>query len=191
VRKVDGTTGVITTVAGNGDHGFGGDGGQATGAALAQPLGLALDEDGAKLYIADSYNSVVRQVDLNTGVITTLAGIGPGSTPTTPGEGDSGPATSAPLHAPSGVAVDADGHVFIADQPACRIRRVDADTGLISTVAGTSWGGFGGDEGPAVSALLDNPFDVDVDGQGNLYISDLNNLRVRRVDAAGRRWRFQ
>jgi len=184
IRRVDAASGIITTVAGSGTHGWGGDGGPATDAELAQPLGLALDPEGRLLYIADSYNSVVRRVDLEAGTISTFAGIGQSHTPTSPGEGDWGPATQAPLHAPSGVAVDADGHVYIADQPACRIRRVDVDTGIITTVAGTSWGGFSGDGGPAVAALLDNPFDVDVDAQGNLYISDLNNLRVRKVDAA-------
>lgn len=167
IRKVSG--GIITTVAGNGTYGFSGEGGLAVNASLAQPTGLALDQAGA-LYIADVGNSRVRKVSGS--IITTVAGGGTDS-----GDGES--ATSAELIAPTGVAVDSAGDLFIADSADERVRRVSG--GVIATVAGTGNGGFSGDGGQAISAELNDPTGVAVDSADNVYIADLLNNRIREV----------
>src|SRR5205814_1582237 len=155
------TTQVITTVAGNGTR-FSGDGGPATFATLFQPGGVVADAAG-NLFISDSRNNRVRRVDSVTQMITTVAGTG------NPGfSGDGGPATSAQLEGPSGVAIDTTGNLFIADQSGW-VRRVDAATQVITTVAGNGNQGFSGDGGPATSAGLD-PVGVAVDSTGNLFI---------------------
>ena len=182
IRKVD-AAGGISTVAGDGTQGFGGDGGPAVEAFLSFTSAVALDAavalDGAgNLYIADAGNQRIRKVDA-AGVITTVAGDG------TPGfGGDGGPAVAARLNGPRGVALDAAGNLYIADLGNQRIRKVDA-AGGISTVAGDGTPGFGGDGGPAVAAQLSFPRDVALDAAGNLYIADLGNQRIRKVDAAG------
>ena len=181
IRRVDSVAGVISTVAGNGYlnpyyscGGYSGDGVPATSAELNCPSGIAVDSAG-NLFIADSGNQRIRRVDSVTGVISTVAGNG------IPGEaGDGGPATSAELYEPSGVAVDSAGNLFIADR-AGTVRRVDAATQVITTVAG---GGAGGDGGPASSAQLKYPLGVAVDGAGNVFIAEWFGFRVRRVDAA-------
>ena len=165
IRKV--SNGVITTVAGNGVAGFGGDNGPATNAQLYTPGGVAVDSAG-NLYIADTYNNRVRKVA--NGVITTVAGNGTAGL-----SGDNGPATSAELYRPAGVAVDSAGGLYIVDTNNSRIRRVS--NGVITTVAGG--GGEMGDNGPATSAQL-SPTGVAMDSAGNLYITDLSN-RVRKV----------
>ena len=151
---------MITTVAGNGAYGYSGDGGPATSAELyAAPLGVAVDASG-NIYIADSINNRVREV--SNGVITTVAGNG------TPGySGDGGLATSAQLHSPTSVAVDASGNLYIGDAFNRRVREVSS--GVIRTVAG---GGTGGDGGPATSAGL-NVYCVAVDASGDFYIGGL------------------
>jgi hypothetical protein len=176
VRKVN-SSGVITTVAGTGTRAFSGDGGPATSAELSDPLNLAVDGSG-NLYIADSGNHRVRRVD-SSGTITTVAGTG------TPGfSGDGGPATSAELAYPYGVAVDGSGNLYIADNGNQRVRKVNS-SGMITTVAGTGTGGFSGDGGPATSAMLNGADDVAVDDSSNLYIVDNGNQRVRKVDGSG------
>ena len=176
IRKVD-STGTITTIAGTGEQGFSGDGGPATQASLNSPFGVAVDGAG-NLYIADQYNNRIRRVD-STGTITTIAG-----TEERGFGGDGGPATQAPLFLPTGVAVDVEGNLYIADQYNNRIRRVDS-TGTITTIAGTGERRFGGDGGPAIRAQLDAPSGVAVDGEGNLYIADASNHRIRKVDSIG------
>jgi len=173
IRKVD-TDGVITTVAGTGSSGYSGDGGAATEAQLSSPSGVAVDSSG-NLYIADSGNNRIRQVDTN-GVITTVAGGG--------FDGDGGAATSARLSYPSGVAVDSSGNLYIADKGKHRIRKVDTN-GVISTVAGDGTTGYSGDFGAAAEAQLDNPSGVAVDSSGNLYIVDTRNNSIRKVDTNG------
>ena len=176
IRKVD-SAGVISTVAGDGTFGFGGDGGPAVAAQLASPSRVALDGSG-NLYIADTNNHRIRKVDA-AGVITTVAGDG-----TRGYGGDGGPAVAAQLYFPYGVAPDGMGNLYIADTSNHRIRKVDA-SGMITTVAGDGTLGFGGDGGPAVAAQLSRPYGVAPDGTGNLYIADRNNHRIRKVDAAG------
>ncbi len=178
VRRVDAADGTIATIAGTGTAGYGGDGGAATAAQLNNPVRLALDGAG-NLYVADSGNHRVRRVDAADGTVSTVAGTGdPGSA------GDGGAATAAQLFAPYGLAVDGAGNLFIADTFNHRVRRVDAASGNIATVAGTGISGFGGDGGAATAAQLDGPHDVAVDTAGNLYVADATNHRVRRVAAA-------
>jgi uncharacterized protein (TIGR03437 family) len=166
IRKV--TNGVITTVAGNGTLGFSGDNGPATSAELNFPTGVAVDSAG-NLYIPEPYNSRIRKV--SNGVITSVVGNSL--------IGDNGPASSAELNFPEGVAVDAAGNLYIADDGNARIRKVS--NGVIATVAGNGTPGFSGDNGPATSAQLANPLGVAADSAGSVYIADRNNHRVRKV----------
>jgi sugar lactone lactonase YvrE len=176
VRRIDARTGTITTVAGTGEPGSVGDGGPATQAQLSFPAGLALDAAG-NLFIADSL--FIRHVDVRTGVITTVAGTRVlRSLP-----GDGGPATQAKLGLPEGLALDASGNLFIADRQNHRIRRIEARTGIITTVAGTGERGFSGDGGPATEAQLASPSGVGLEASGNLFIADTGNNRVRRINA--------
>ena len=174
------TPGIISTVAGTGNAGYSGDGSAATSAKLNQPLGLALDSAG-NLYISDYGNHVVRMVN-PTGNISTVAGssAGPGYS------GDIGPATSAQLNQPAGLALDSAGNLYIADSGNHVVRKVDSSHN-ISTVAGQCAspcsGGFSGDGDLANGAVLNTPMGVAVDGAGNLYIADYGNHRVRRVDS--------
>ncbi len=176
VREVNGTTGMMTTIAGNGTYGYIGDGGQATDAELADPAGLALDGKG-DLFIADSANNVIREVNLTTGVITTVAGDG-----TYGGTGDGGAATQAELSNPAGVAVDSSGNIFIADEYDNEIREVSAATGDINTIAGDGTYGFGGDGGQATDANLSDPSAVALDGSGDLFIADTDNDVIRELN---------
>ena len=171
VFKLD-TSGNLTLIAGNSRAGYTGDNGLAINAQLNKPEGLALDSSG-NIYIADSLNSVIRMV-APSGIITTFAGNG--------GEGyagDYGPATSANMNLPSGIAVDQSGNLYITDSGNNVIRRVSG--GIITTFAGNNLPGFAGDEGPATSAQLLNPNDVAVDSNGNLYIADTGNSVIREV----------
>ncbi len=182
VRRVDAATGIITTVAGSGGRGGNsGDGGPATLATLAQPQDVVLDRP-ANLFI--STGALIRRVDARTGLITTYAGGGSPSGGFTPYCGDGGPAINACLFYPRGLAMDAAGNLFIADSNNNRIRRVDAATQIITTVAGNGVPAYAGDGLPAVVASLNNPSWVSVDTAGNLFIGDVGNFRVRRVDAA-------
>ena len=177
IRKVD-STGTITTIAGSGEYGFGGDGGPAAEAQLSGPFGVAVDVAG-NVYIADSFNNRIRKVD-STGTITTIAGTGERGF-----GGDGGPAAGAQINLPYGVAVDGAGNLYIGDTENNRIRKVDS-TGTITTIAGSGErGGFGGDGGPAAGAQLSDPTGVAVDVAGNLYIADTENQRIRKVDSTG------
>ncbi|MHC1685848.1 MAG: DUF4073 domain-containing protein [Clostridiaceae bacterium] len=176
IRKVD-TSGNISTVAGSATGGYSGDGGAATSAQLYSPYGVAVDSSG-NIYIADTLNNRIRKVDATSGNISTVAGGGAEI-------GDGGPATSAQLYQPHGVAVDSSGNIYIADRLNYCIRKVDT-SGNISTVAGIiTEPGYSGDGGAATSAKLNNPIGVAVDSSGNIYIADTYNNRIRKVDTSG------
>ena len=179
IRKVN-STGVITTLAGDGTKSYSGDGGAAAAARLSFPSGVAPDSSG-NLYIADTSNHRIRKVN-TAQVIATVAGTG--STTYSGDGGDGGAAVAARLRNPYGLALDGAGNLYIADRTNNRIRKVDA-AGRISTVAGTGAAGFSGDSGAAAAAQLRLPYDVALDGAGNLYIADRSNHRVRKVDPDG------
>ena len=176
VRKVDGS-GIITTVVGFGASGYTGDGGQATLAGLNYPTGVAFDPIG-NLYLTDYWNRSVRMVNAS-GIISKAAGTGAlGSS------GDGGPATSATFNTPTAITFDAVGNLYIADNQANCVRKVNT-SGIITTIAGNGTAGFSGDGGAATSAKLNLPEGVAVDGSGNVYIADANNNRIRRVSTTG------
>lgn len=176
VRKVT-KAGTISNFAGNGNQGYGGDGGPATAAQIDEIGALAVDNSG-NLYIADMGNNVIRKVTAATGVITTIAGNGNQGY-----SGDGGAATKASLYAPTGIAVDSSANIYIADSGSNRIRKVTAATGIISTVAGSGTGGFGGDGGSALSAQM-GAYAVALDNSGNLYITDVASSRIRKVTSS-------
>jgi len=167
--------GTITTIAGNGITQYIGDGWPATNYSLALPMGICTDGNG-NVYVADYAISRIRRIDSHD-TIFTHAGTG-----TMGYSGDGGPATAAQFQDPTGVAMDAAGNIYVAEEYNNVIRRIDAATGIITTVCGTGVGGFSGDGGPAIAAQLSQPADVCVDRDGNIYISDKGNQRIRRVD---------
>ena len=177
IRRVDLVTGTITTVAGSGEDSLSGDGGLAVAAGISYPSDVSIDGAG-NLFIADAGNGLIRKVAADTNVITTVAGDGSFQL-----SGDGGPATEAGLNDARNVAIDSGGNLFIADIGNRRIRRVDAKTGTISTVAGRGIDSFLGDDGPAVAAVLSEPLAAAFDSAGNLFVADEGNARVRRVDA--------
>lgn len=172
VRRL-GADGSITTFAGSGVRGYYGDGGNARQAHLALPQGLGFDALG-NLYIADTGNNVIRKVT-SAGVISTVAGSGAKGF-----SGDHGPAVQAAFHGPVAVACDGLGALYIADRFNHRVRRVSPD-GIVMTIAGDGLGGFAGDGGPAALARLNGPAGIAVDSRGQVYISDTDNNRVRRL----------
>ncbi len=177
VREVNLSTGVITTIAGTGAPGFSGDGGNATAAQLLYPCGVAVDNAAGIVYIADCGNNRIRAVAA--GKITTVAG-----SATRGYAGDGGLATAASLKGPSGVAVDALHNLYIADSANNVIREVAASSGKISTIAGDHFAGGAGDGGQATAARLNCPFGVALDASGNLYIADQNNYEIREVNSS-------
>ena len=176
IRRVD-PNGIITTVAGTGEIGSGGDGGPAVEAQLTAPTVPALGPDRA-LYILDVEVHRIRVVGAD-GVIRTVAGTGePGFS------GDGGPAVAAQLFQPRGIAVDAAGNLYISDAGNNRIRRVDAD-GTMTTIAGTGERETSGDGGPAIEASVSQPHSIAVDVEGKLYFVDWGSLTIRVIDAQG------
>jgi sugar lactone lactonase YvrE len=184
IREV--SSGTVTTVAGSGTAGYSGDGGNATGATLDYPRGIAVDA-GGNLFIADADNQVIRSVQKS--VISTYAGNATACSPPTAPCGDGGSATSASLNTPSGVAVDSSGNLFIADSGDNRIRKVDnTPSHIITTVAGTGNScpvstAACGDGAQATLATLSNPTGLAIDSVGNIFIADSGDNRIRRVDA--------
>jgi trimeric autotransporter adhesin len=178
VRKVDAVSGVISTVAGDGVAGYNGDGIAATSASLNFPFAVKADASG-NILIADTGNERVRKVDSVTGTISTVAGSGAfgfiGS------NGDGGPAVAAALGEPEGLALDSAGNLFVADFGSRDVRRVDAASGVITTIAGNDSCCFGGDGGPATSAILSGPRGLTIDNSGNLLIADALNNRIRKA----------
>jgi class 3 adenylate cyclase len=193
LRRISAADGTIDAIAGTGDCGFAGDGGSAILAQLNQgtlfggyvsTTGIAVDRLG-NVYVADTDNNRVRKID-PLGRISTVAG-GGDSRSTGGSAGDGGPATSALLAGPSGLAIDDLGDLFIADTLDNRIRMVD-NHGTISTVAGTGVAGFGGDNGPALQAQLSSPQGLAFDPAGDLYVADGENHRVRKLTRGGVQW---
>lgn len=174
VRKI--SSGSITTFAGTGSATYGGDGGPASNAQFTNPQ-LAVFDGAGNIYLSDSGTHRIRKVSTS-GIVTTVAGTGVAGY-----SGDNGPATSAQLNTPLGIALDAAGNLYIADGNNNRVRKVDT-SGTITTFAGNGTGSFGGDNGPATSAQLFGPFSVLVD-QGDVFIADTGNNRIRKVDAGG------
>ena len=177
IRKLNLAAGVITTIAGTGMPGFSGDNALATSAQLSLPIALALDSE-SNLYVADTGNHRIRRIDAATGTITTIAGTG-----TQGFSGDAGPATTAAIDSPSGLAFDAANNLYLADTHNHRIRRIDATTGIITTIAGTGAPAFSGDTVAATAATLALPHGITIDASGNLYLADTANHRIRRIDA--------
>ncbi len=164
----------ITTFAGTGQAGYTGDGGPANKAQLNQPFGLVRGPDGA-LYVCDIGNHVIRRIDRK-GVITTVAGTGQQGY-----SGDGGAARQAQLNEPYEVRFDKAGNLYFVERLNHLVRRVDAKTKLITTIAGTGQPGFSGDGGPANKAQLNQPHSIQFDRQGDLYICDIANHRIRKV----------
>jgi len=177
IRKITAKSGIITTVAGTGVGGYSGDGGDATSAKIQGPSGIDVDQE-QNLYIADEANNVIRKVD-KYGIISTIAGNGFYGY-----SGDGGAAVSAELYSPSGIRLDRNGNIYIADAQNCVIRKINP-SGIISTVAGNATVGYSGDGGPASSSQLNLPLDICTDVAGNLYIGDVHNYVIRKVDNAG------
>lgn len=176
VRMVN-SAGIMVDVAGSSINGYTGDGGPATAARLSEPHGIVKDSAG-NLFIADNQNYVIRKIDL-AGVITTYAG-----THTLGYSGDGGPASAASLSGIDNLAFDKYGSLYLGVLGSNRISKIDA-AGILTTVAGTGVSGFSGDGGPATAAKLFGPSSVAFDTSGNMYISDLTNARIRKVNAAG------
>jgi DNA-binding beta-propeller fold protein YncE len=177
IRRVDGRTGIITTCAGSGKAGYGGDGGPATRARLDEPYGIAIDK-AANFYIADRHNHCVRRVDGATGLITTFAGNG-----TAGFSGDGGSASRAEMVEPNGLALDpAQTRLFIADVGGHQVRVVDLATGTISTFAGTGEAKHSGDDGPGSSAGVHGARAVKVAADSTVYILERQGSTLRAVD---------
>jgi DNA-binding beta-propeller fold protein YncE len=179
IRRIDGQTGIVTTVAGVGHPRFSGDGGPAVAAGLNEPSALAISHDGRLLYVADQSNNRVRAIDLRTGLIRTVVGTGAATY-----NGDGILATEATLAGPSGLTLGHDGTLYIADTFNGRVRVVDPVGGLIRTIAGD--GGEYRYQGAAEppSASVSRPSGIAVDAEGNVYITDSDNHLVRRWNRA-------
>ncbi len=165
------------TIVGTGEKGYSGDSGPALNAKLNNPFGITRGPDGA-FYVVEFEGNVVRRWGSD-GVISTVAGSGKKG-----GAGDGGPALAAQFNQPHEIRFDRDGNLYLADMLNHRIRKVDAKTKLVSTVAGTGQPGFTGDGGPATKAALNNPISIQLDAAGDLFICDIGNNRVRRVKAS-------
>lgn len=180
IRKVTASTGIISTVAGNGTTGYSGDGGTATSAQLNGPQGVALDAAG-NVYISDFHNNAIRKITVSSGIMSTVAGNG-----TQGFSGDDGAATSAELYFPTSVGFDTAGNLYIVDSGNACVRKVSTSTGIITTIAGRgNPPDHLGDGGPATSAILNLPHSAAIDAAGNLYVAEIGDSRIRRVDING------
>jgi hypothetical protein len=177
VREIVSATGLIETLAGTGTIGYSGDGGAATAATLSHPEGLAFDSAN-NLYIADTYNNVIRKVSSLDGTISTIAGNGSEGF-----GGDGGPAAGGIFDQPEGIAFGTDGSLYIADFKNYRVRRING-SGTLNTVAGTGTSGYSGDGGAAIAAALDHPASVAVDAAGDVFFSDSDNNVIRKINGA-------
>jgi streptogramin lyase len=176
IRRV-GANGMIETIAGTGKSGFGGDGGPGAQALLKEPNGICLDGKG-RLFIADVADQRVRVLDLASGKIDTLCGTGKRLQ-----AGDGGPYREASLMGPRAVAVGPDGNLFVCEREGHAVRKIDFASGKIERVAGTGKKGYDGDGGPAVAGTFNGPKEIDVDRQGNIFVVDTENHAIRKIDA--------
>jgi sugar lactone lactonase YvrE len=177
IRKIWARDHAITTIAGSGILGYGGDGGQAIAAMLGKGIAISLDDAGENLYVADADNHRIRRVDLFTGIIATVAGTGADAD-----SGDGGPAIRAGVSRPTGITVDSAGDLYFSSSWS-RVRKLDVRTGTIQTVAGQLATSFGGDNGPALDALFWDPLPFAFQRTGDLYIADYENSRIRLIAA--------
>jgi hypothetical protein len=168
--------GKIQTVVGTGEEGYSGDGGPALEATIGEAYGCSFDIDG-NLYICDGRTHTIRRIDKFTQVITTVAGTGEAGY-----SGDGGPATEATMDNIYSLTVDANGDIYIVDRFNAAVRKIDAATGIITTVAGTGEPGYSGDGGPGSQAQMREPNDCSLDSKGGLLIADIQDQRVRRLD---------
>jgi DNA-binding beta-propeller fold protein YncE len=177
VRRIDGASGLITTLAGTGEAAYSGDGGPAGAAGLVEPNGLAFSPDERLLYITDVADNRVRVVDLAAGTVATFAGNGAAEH-----SGDGGKVIAAGTFGARAVKVGPDGTVYILECQGSSLRAVDPKTGIISTIAGTTARGYSGDGGPALQAVFDAPKEMAIDRDGSLLIVDTENHAIRRID---------
>ena len=180
IRRVDKTTGIVTTVAGTGEAGYSGDGGPATQATMREPYSLQVDRSNGDIYIVDRLSAVVRKVDAAIGIITTVAGTGEQGY-----SGDGGPGNQAMFREPNDCFLDGKGGLLIADIQDQRIRRLDLATGIINTFAGNGQKERTGDGKPALEASIMGARAVCTDSKGNTYICEREGNGVRKVDANG------
>ena len=175
IRVINMSTGIINTFAGTGITGYTGDGGPATAARFGRVIGLCKDKYG-NLYVGDWDNARIRKINIATGVVTTFAGSGVAGY-----DGDGGPAIAAKMRKPSGLFMDSCDNMYIGDEESHVVRRIDAVSGIITTIAGTGTSGFSGDGGPATAANLNRPAGVAIDPTGNLFIAEWGNHRIRKM----------
>ncbi len=179
VMKYTTATGACSRHCGSGHQGTSGDGGQATSCRMEMPKAACTDNAG-NVYIADAGGNRIRKVTASTGIVNTICG-----SITAGYSGDGGPASAALLSWPSGICIDKPGNIYISDNGNARIRKIDAATGIITTIAGTGATGFSGDRYPATNAKISGPLGIFCDRFGNVFFADHNNNRIRKIDASG------
>jgi sugar lactone lactonase YvrE len=177
VRKIDMKTGIITTIAGTGQPGYGGDGGPAVKAQFKQPHSIQFGPEG-DLYICDIGNHVIRKIEMKTGTISTFAGTGKaGDTP------DGSPIAGTPLKGPRSLDFDREGNLWLATREGNQVFKFELKAGKIHHIAGTGKGGFTGHGGPALEATLSGPKGISVDASGNVWLADCESHSIRMIDA--------
>jgi streptogramin lyase len=177
VRKIDMKTGMITTIAGTGQPGYGGDGGPAVKAQFKQPHSIQFGPEG-DLYICDIGNHVIRKIEMKTGTISTFAGTGKaGDTP------DGSPIAGTPLKGPRSLDFDREGNLWLATREGNQVFKFELKAGKIHHIAGTGKGGFTGHGGPALEATLSGPKGISVDASGNVWLADCESHSIRMIDA--------
>jgi len=177
VRKIDMKTGIITTIAGTGEPGYGGDGGPAVKAQFKQPHSIQFGPEG-DLYICDIGNHVIRKIEMKTGTISTFAGTGKaGDTP------DGSPIAGTPLKGPRSLDFDREGNLWLATREGNQVFKFELKAGKIHHIAGTGKGGFTGHGGPALEATLSGPKGISVDASGNVWLADCESHSIRMIDA--------
>jgi hypothetical protein len=178
VRRIDGATGVVSTVAGTGEKAFSGDGGPACEAGMVEPNGLVFSRDMNRLFIADVADNRVRVLDIARGEISTFAGNGAAAH-----DGDGGPAVAAGVFGARAVGIrSSDDGVYIMERQGSSVRLASSDGSVISTVASTGETGYGGDGGPVSAAIFDRPKEMTVNGNGDILVVDTENHAIRFID---------